>query len=56
MIEAGWIKEAKEAAYREAEYFLKELCRVADNLNVEQEWFTEEALKAVSKIRQKEKL
>lgn len=48
-----WIKEAKERARQEAEDFIALLNEVAEELNIEREWFIEETIKNVHQLKSK---
>lgn len=48
-----WLKEAKERAREEATTFISLLNEVADELNVEKEWFIEETVKNVHQLKSK---
>ena len=42
-----WLKDAKELAKSEAEYFVKNLIDVANTNNLDAEWFVEEVVKNI---------
>ena len=48
-----WLKNAKELAKFEAECFVKNLTDVADANDLDAEWFVEEVLKNIHKIKGK---
>ncbi len=54
MKENNWIEDAKKRAGYEAEFFLKELNRIADELMVDRDWFIEEAMKAFNRLIKKQ--
>ena len=45
-----WLKDAKELAKSEAEYFVKNLIDVANTNNPDAEWFVEEVVNNIHKI------
>ena len=46
-----WLKEAKKRAKDEAEYIASEIADIADSLNVEREWFFEEVVMNINKMK-----
>ena len=46
-----WIKEAKERAKAEAEFFVESMVEIADEMNIERTWFVEEVVKHIHKIK-----
>lgn len=46
-----WLKDAKELAKSEAEYFVENLKDIADANNLDAEWFVEEVIKNIHKIK-----
>jgi len=46
-----WLKDAKELAKSEAEYIVKNLIDVANTNNLDAEWFVEEVVKNIHKIK-----
>lgn len=48
-----WLKDAKELAKSEAEYFIENLTDVANANDLDAEWFVEEVIKNIHKIKGK---
>ena len=43
-----WLKDSKELAKSEAEYFVKNLIDVANTNNLDAEWFVEEVVNTIN--------
>ena len=46
-----WLKDAKELAKSEAEYFVESLIGIANTNNLDTEWFVAEVVKNIHKIK-----
>ncbi len=46
-----WLKDAKEQAQNEAENFVQDMRDIAERNNIEPEWFIEEVIKNIHKIK-----
>ena len=46
-----WLKDAKELAKSEAEYFVESLIGIAHTNNLDTEWFVAEVVKNIHKIK-----
>ena len=46
-----WLKQAKNRARVEAECFFEEMKEIADEENLEQEWFIEEVVKNIHLLK-----
>ena len=51
--EADWIVEAKERAEHEADYFMREMLRVAEELAVDDQWFVERCIGHLTRLFKK---
>ncbi|WP_155834546.1 hypothetical protein [Butyrivibrio sp. FC2001] len=46
-----WLKDAKVQAQNEAENFVRDMQYIAEQNNIEPEWFIEEVVKNIHKIK-----
>ena len=46
-----WLKDAKVQAQNEAENFVRDMRYIAEQNNIEPEWFIEEVVKNIHKIK-----
>ena len=46
-----WLKDAKDTAKEEAESFIENMYEIADSKDLEREWFLEEVVKNIHKIK-----
>ena len=49
----SWLDEAKERAKYEAEGFIYDMRKLADEMNIESNWFIEEVIKNIHKEQKK---
>ena len=46
-----WLKDAKDTAKEEAQSFIDNMYKIADSKDLEKEWFLEEVIKNIHKIK-----
>lgn len=46
-----WLKEAKERAEEEAKDFIENMHLTADSLDIERDWFIDEVVKSIHKLK-----
>lgn len=47
-----WLADAKRKAKNEAEYFVENMREIANELNIDPEWFIEEVVKNIHAVKQ----